>query len=129
MNVNIDTVIAKFVALRDDVDRIEKEAKEKKKPIEDAMATLSSALMKLCNDQGVKQFKSAAGTAFITTVSRCSAPGFEETLEHIKATGAYQLLNRAVNKTAVQEYINTHGQPPPGVKWDVAQEIQVRRAS
>lgn len=129
MTVDIEAAVRKYVELRDACERIDKETKERKAPLEVAMKTLESVLMKLCNDQGVTQFKTAAGTAFIQTVSRCSAPDFDATLKHIVDTGEFHLLNRSVNKTAVAEYIEKHEQPPPGVAWSVSREIQVRRPS
>src|SRR6266404_1579145 len=41
----------------------------------------------------------------------------------------WHLLNKAVNKTAVGEYIDQHQSPPPGVKWTAMKVIQVRKKS
>lgn len=127
-DIDIGAAITKYVELRDDLERIEKEAKLKKEPIAQAMETIASVLMKLANDQGVKSFKSAAGTAFIKATSRCGVGNWDETLKHIVENNAYNLLNRAVNKTAVEEYITAHEVPPPGVTWTVMNELQIRRA-
>lgn len=129
MSVDIEAVVRKYVECRDACERIDKETKGRKAPLEAAMKTLETVFMKLCNDQGVTQFKTDAGTAFIQTVTRCASPDFEATLKHIVDTGEFNLLNRSVNKTAVAEYIEKHEQPPPGVSWTVSREIQVRRPS
>ena len=37
------------------------------------------------------------------------------------------LLNKALNKTAVKEYIEVNKEPPPGVKYDSYRDLQWRR--
>lgn len=129
MSIDIEAVIKKYIELRDDIDRVEAEAKAKKAPLVAAMETLGNVLLKLSNDQGgVKSFKTNAGTAFRQTVTRASVQNSDEFFEHLKTTGDFHLLTKAVNKTAVQDYINTHERPPPGVGWTVMHEMQVRRS-
>jgi hypothetical protein len=126
--VNVDALIAKYIELRDAIDRIEKKAKEDVKPLEAAMETISSGLMDLMNRSGgLTQFKSAAGTAFIQKKTQCSIGDWTQTLPFIIENQQWQLLNKAVNKTAVEEYIARTETPPPGVKWVVMREVQVRR--
>jgi hypothetical protein len=128
MSVDIETIIQKYVALRDDIERVDAEAKAKKAPLVAAMETLGNVLLKLANDQGVTSFKTGAGTAFRQTVTRASVQNSDEFFEHLRASGDFHLLTKAVNKTAVQDYINTHEKPPPGVGWTVMHEMQVRRS-
>lgn len=126
--LDIGRLVQKFVELRDDLDRIDAEAKKKKEPVAAAMLMISGALMKLANDQGVASFKTSAGTAFIKTSSRCGVSNFEETLAHCQATGDFHLLTKGVSKTAVEEFITKNERPPPGVKYETFKEIQVRRS-
>lgn len=129
MSVDIETIIKKYIDLRDDLERIDAESKAKKAPVEAAMETLANVLLKLSNDQGgVKSFKTNSGIAFRQKVTRASVQNSDLLFEHVKATGDFHLLPKAVNKTAVQDYINTHEKPPPGVGWTVMHEMQVRRS-
>ena len=126
--VTIDTIVAKYVELRDGIDRIKAEAKAKVEVLERAQEQLESVLMKRAQAQGVSSFKTAAGTAFITTSAKCGVADWDAVLRYVEENRAYNLLNKAVNKTAVQEYINANEVPPPGVNWSVSKEIQVRRS-
>lgn len=127
MQVDINAIVAKYIKLRDAIDRINKEAKAKVADLEGAQKTLESVLMKLAQEQGVSSFKTDAGTAFIATKTHAGIADWARVVEYIEANKAWNLLNKAVNKTAVQEYINQHETPPPGVNWTTLQEIQVRR--
>lgn len=128
MTVDINGLVAKYVELRDGIERIDKKAKEDKAPLAKAMEAIESGLMKLMQDQGVKQLKTEAGTAFITQASHCGVENFDAVLADMKARDDFSLLNKAVSKNAVKEYIDKFERPPPGVKWTVMNEVQVRRS-
>ncbi len=100
------------------------------------------------NNGNMQQYKVASGDqAFFQAKTSAGVVNFEETLDyivevpplpgleaawaqikqHIRAAGNWNLLNKAVNKTAVGEYIETNNAPPPGVKWDSFRDLQWRR--
>jgi len=124
---NIGEIVKKYVELRDTKDRIAADAKAKTDPISVAMKTIETYLMKLSQDTGQTQFGTEFGTAFVTTKKGCNVTDWDATVEYIRTNGAFNLLNKAVNKTAVDEYIEKHGMPPPGVNWVVMKDIQIRR--
>lgn len=127
MQVDIDSIIKKYVELRDAIDAINAETKKKVAVLEEAQETISSVLMKLAKEQGVTSFKTESGTAFIATKDHAGVADWNRVIEYIQQHGAWNLLNKAVNKTAVKEYITKNETPPPGVNYTVMQEIQVRR--
>ncbi len=126
--IDINAIVQKYIDLRDAIDRINKEAKAKVAELESAQDTLASVLMKMAQEQGVSSFKTEAGTAFVATKTHAGIADWNRVVEYIDQNKAWNLLNKAVNKTAVQEFINKHETPPPGVNWTVVQEIQVRRS-
>jgi len=100
------------------------------------------------NTAGLQQYKIASGDqAFFQAKDSVSAGDFEATLDyivaapalpgfeimwngiltHIRKFGNWNLLNKAVNKTAVKEYIEVHKAPPPGVKYDSYRDLQWRK--
>lgn len=127
MQVDIDSIIKKYVELRDAIDAVNAEAKKKVAALEEAQETIASVLMKLAKEQGVTSFKTESGTAFVSTKDHVGISDWARTIEYIEQNKAWNLLNKAVNKTAVKEYIAQHEIPPPGVNYTVMQEIQVRR--
>lgn len=153
----IEQVIEKYLDLREQIDLINNETKTKLEPLNAAMKGIESYLMAVANQTGQTQFGTTHGTAFMTTQNQCGVDDFEATkkfmirdavaqvaytlagdytpseddinryvdlaMQHCK----WHLLNKAVNKIAVGEYIETEGKPPPGVKWTTMKVIQVRK--
>lgn len=125
----IDQIIDRYLGIREQIDAINADAKSKVEPLEKAKKILESHLMKVSNDTGQTQFGTANGTAFLTTVTRCGVSDWEATMRYIRENEAWNLLNKAVNKTAIGELIQQTGLPPPGVNWQSMKEIQIRRKS
>ena len=48
-------------------------------------------------------------------------------LDHVKENEAWELIERRVNKTAIKEFRDEHDDLPPGVSWNEAQVVNVRR--
>ena len=93
------------------------------------MKGIESYLMAVANNTGQTQLGTSQGTAFVTTSNHCGVEDWEAVKKYIAENGAWHLLNKAVSKTAVGEYIESDGKPPPGVKWTTMKVIQVRKKS
>jgi len=91
----------------------------------------------LSGDQAYFQTGTRAGVSEFEQVldfivAAPALPGFEEhwdtIKQHIRAEGNWNLLNRAVNKTAVSEHVEANnGAPPPGVKYETYRDLQWRK--
>jgi hypothetical protein len=127
-DVNLEQVIEKYIELRDHVERTMKAASEAVEPQKAAMKGIETYLMQVANATGQTKFGTKAGTAFVTTKTGCNVEEWDATLPWIQETGNWQMINKAVNKTAVGEYIEKNGSAPPGVRWTVMKDIQIRRA-
>jgi hypothetical protein len=124
---NIEEIIGKYIDLRDSIERETKALANKLAPSQAAMKTIETYLMKVTNETGQTKLGTKHGTAFVTTKTGCNVADWDLTLPFI-LNGNTHLLNKAVNKTAVGEYIEKNGQPPPGINWVVMKEIQIRRS-
>ena len=127
MKYPVDKLIAKYLELRQQKAAIEKEAKEKVSAIDESMSLLETALKAEAERQGVTSFKTGSGTAFLTTVDRASVADWGAVLDYIKQNDGYDLLNKAVNKTAVREFVEKNKVAPPGVNFTSAIGINVRK--
>lgn len=124
----IEEMIGKYIEFRDAVERETKALKAKIAPWEASMRTIETYLMGLSLKTGQTTFGTPSGTAYRTQKTACNVEDWEVTLPFI-INGNTHMLNKAVNKTAVGEYVAANGTPPPGVKWIVMEDIQVRRPS
>ena len=111
-----DELIGKYVELRDKLATLNKQAEEAAKPVKDAMSVIASYMLNLFNESGETSKKTERGTAFVKESTFIGVKDWPATLQHIRDNEAWEFLNRAVNKTAVKEYMKEHEElPPPGI--------------
>ena len=127
MAVKVDQVVAAYITLRNQKDRIEAETKEKVRGIKEKMIKLEGWLMRNADEQGVSSFKTDSGTAFVTSVDFAQVADWDEVLEFVKAHEAYDMLERRVSKRAVRDYIESNKAVPPGVNYGSKLEVNVRK--
>jgi hypothetical protein len=125
--MNIDDVIKAYVALRDKLDATVKRQKEEVAPIREQMGKIENWLQNQLQTQGLQNFKGASGTAFLKEVSSATVEDWDATLAFIKEQGAWELLERRVSKTVVEDFVESTGEIPPGVNLKRETVVQVRR--
>lgn len=125
--MNIDEVIKGYVELRDRLDARKKEQALELAPMREKMDKIEAWLQNQLQSQGLKNFKGTSGTAFLKEVSSATVQDWDATLEFIKSQGRWELLERRVSKTVVEDYAETTGEVPPGVELKRETIVQVRR--
>lgn len=121
-------LIARYIELRDEVAAIKKRAEAEIRPLNDFMQVIASKMLSDMNEAGESSKKTPAGTAFIKQADFCGVGDWDQVVDYIKENNAFELLNRAVNKSAVKEYMAEHDDvPPPGVNITLKNEVQFRK--
>lgn len=124
---SVDTVIAAYVKLRNEKERINNEAKAKTKVIDDRLKKLEAWMHLKMHQDGVNAFNTDAGTAYKTTVEHASVSDMNDFIEYVKANDAWDLLEKRVSKTGVRALLD-EGEPlPAGVNWYTSTAIHVRK--
>lgn len=67
------------------------------------------------------------GTAFLQNVTSVTTEDWDATLAWIKAQESWEFLEHRVSKTVVQDYMESTGEVPPGVRVSTEVEVRVRR--
>lgn len=89
---------------------------------------IETEFLRRFNERGIDSVSSRDfGVAYRTTRTSTSVADFEALLGHVKENEAWELIERRVNKTAVQEFVEEHGDLPPGVNMSSVQQINFRR--
>lgn len=101
-----ETMVEKFIALRDKVEAIKKRHTEELAPFNVAMGTLEGWMLAELHASGSESVKTAAGTFFQTTRTSVTCPRWSQTLEWIQEHEAWELLEARVNKTAAQAILD-----------------------
>jgi len=125
--MKIDDVIRTYVKLRDQKAAVEGEVKERVDQIKGKMAKLEAYLKEQMDAQGLTQFKSDHGTAFLTTTDFANVANWDEVLQFIKDTEAYDMLEKRISKTAVRGYMDQHKKVPPGITYGTKLDVNIRK--
>jgi hypothetical protein len=150
----VGEVIAKYFETEDEIKRLTDELDKQLKPLEEYQTARKAFCGKILTEQAGQNIKTAAGTAFFkkqefvnvadwdafvekellwpvakSLVMEGTPLSVEEFLEEIKASFPHELLNKAVNKTAVLEIMGEKREnvPPAGVSYVSKQVVQIHR--
>lgn len=127
MTLTVDNVIKKYMKLRGEKEAVEAEAKATVDVIKTNMAKLEAWLKAKLDADGLTSFKSAYGTAFLTTTDFASVDNWDAVLDFIKEQEAYDMLEKRVSKTAVRAYLEANKEVPPGVSYGTKLDINIRK--
>ena len=127
--IGIDSVVEKYITLRNRVKEIEAKAKEDMAEIKEKLAKLEAWLLSRAEKMGVDSFKTSAGTAFLQSSDRAQVVSWEDTLKFIQDNDAWQFLDHRVNKTAVREWMEQNGTVPPGVDYNTIVNVRIRKSA
>jgi hypothetical protein len=125
--VNLDAVVAKYVELRNKKKALEDSISEQIDEINANLTKLEAYLKVQMDGQGLTSVKSKHGTAFLTTSDYANVANWDDVLNFIITNNSFDLLNKAINKTAVRAYIDTHKAIPPGVNYGTKIEVSIRK--
>ena len=123
----VDAVIKTYLKLRGQKEAIEAEAKTKVKDRVAKLSKLESFLKIKADEQGVTQFKTEDGTAFLTTNDYAQVGDWDEVLSFIVKNEAYDLLEKRVSKYAVRGYIDANKAVPNGINYGTRISLSVRK--
>lgn len=127
MTITVDQAVSAYMKLRLKKAEIEAKIKDEVSQIDASMDKIETWIKEQADTLGVTSFKTKHGTAFLTTKDYANVENWDATLAFIKDTGAFDLLNKAVNKTAVRGYIEQNKAVPPGVNYGTKIEVNVRK--
>ena len=105
-------------------DRYEEEAK----PYKEGMQTIESLLGDEMNRLGGQAIKTAAGTAYRSTITSFRVADREMWLDWVFSNNQRDMLTSHVAKDAVKEFTETNAKPPPGLNMTLIYKINVRSA-
>ena len=127
MTVTVDSVIKKYMRLRDKKAAVEATVKEELDQIKANMAKLEAFLKVKLDADGLTSFKTDHGTAFLTTTAFANVEDWDAVLRFIREEEAFDMLEKRISKTAVRGYIEANKEVPPGVKYGTKLDINVRK--
>jgi len=127
VNPEADKWIHAYVALRDQLKKIDSEHEDRRKEYVETMAQLSARLQNFLESSGVDSAKTKAGTVYSSVRYTASLADPEAFMRFVIANNKFELLDRRANATAVRDYVEENNQLPPGANLSAIKTIGVRR--
>lgn len=125
--MTVDQVIEAYLKYRNKKEALEAEIKDQVKELKDKMAKLEAWIKTKADAEGVTSFKTANGTAFVTTNDYANVADWDAVLSFIKENDAYDMLEKRISKNAVRGYIEQRKEVPSGVNYGTRIDVNVRK--
>ncbi len=125
--VNVELRVEQYVKLRDLKAELKEKHDSELKPVNETMVMIEEELKSALQAVNATNMKTGAGTVSLTTKASASAADINAFWTWIITQGAFDMLDKKPNVTAITEYVKQHGVAPPGVNYSTYQGIGVRR--
>lgn len=122
------TLLKMFIALRDR--RAERKAAYQADDEGDRSKQdkIEIEFLRRFNERGIDNVSAReVGTAYKSTRASATVGDWDSLLGHVQENEAWELLERRVNKTAVEQFKAVNDDLPPGVNWAESQVVNFRR--
>jgi hypothetical protein len=122
-------VVPLYVRLRDRIKELEAEHKKELTPLKEKKDELDAWLLAELDRQKLQSVNVAGcGTVFKKKVVKVAVGDWDTAWNWMRENQRFDMLNHAVNKTAVVAYVEEHQAPPPGVSYSAMFDVEVNRA-
>jgi hypothetical protein len=120
--------VGQFVVIRDKLRAMDDAHSAAKKPFQDLSNEISGVLQAIMDATGATSIATPEGTCYKTTRYNASLADPDAFMKFVKENDLFDLMDRKANATAVREYTEEKGAPPPGVNLTAISTVGVRRA-
>ena len=124
---DINVRIAQYVGLRDKIKALDDAHKEKMKPFREMLETLGGVLLDHLKNQAADSVSTPSGTVYKTVKNSASIADGTAFWNFVVENNEWDLIDKKANVSAVQDFIEAHSSPPPGVNFSSVITVGVRR--
>ena len=125
--VDVEKRVEQFIKLRDLKAELVERHKDELKPVTETMEMIKEELKGALNAVNATNMKTQVGTVSLTIKASASAADINAFWTWVITQGAFDMLDKKPNVTAITEYVKQNGVAPPGVNYSTYQDIGVRR--
>lgn len=126
--MDITTLVEKYLKIRDKKAELKAKFTKDTEALDHALEVAENAILAFFNEHGMDSASCANGTAYKSTRTSATVADWDAALEFIKTGERWEMLERRVSKAAVEAYVESEGDLPPGVNWKADVTINVRRS-
>lgn len=124
----LNIMVEQYIKLRDTKAQLKAEFAKRTGPLQEAMDKLEGAILAHMNATGIESCRTSAGTAYKATDCKATVADWDVVLAYIREHGLWHMLEKRVSKNAVEEFVETNNDLPPGVNYTAEVVVNVRRS-
>lgn len=128
MAAKLEQLIEKYLQLRDKKKVFKEEYDAKVAALDEAMSRIENFMLAEMQKSGLKNLPTGAGTAYMSTRTSATVADWDALLGFVRQNDLWTMLEKRVNKTAVDEYVAANDDLPPGVNITQAVVVNIRRS-
>ena len=125
---DVAELVAGYVKLRDKKKAMDDAHKAKIASLVDVMDQIEARLRQHLNDTNAESIRTDAGTAYSSVKTSVRVVDSEVFRAFVEDHGAWAMLDARANKTAVDAYLDEHGELPPGLDVTRIRTVNIRRS-
>jgi hypothetical protein len=130
MAYDADKLVAVYIKMRDERDRMTREYEDKVATLKEQMDIIEQALLELCKANGQDGGKTKHGSFTRTVRTRYWTNDWAAMHRFIREHDALELMEQRVHQTNMKQFLTEHPQLlPEGLNVDSRYAITVRRAT
>lgn len=126
-DINFAKRIDQYVRLRDKIKKMKENFDAELEPFATALEQLNNMILDHLNKVNSDSVATPMGTAYRTAKKSASLADPDLFMNYVITQGAWDLLDRKANVTAVEDFITNNKSPPPGVNFSKVFVAGVRR--
>lgn len=126
--MKLDKIVERYVQLRDKKAEMKAAYEASVADLTSAMNRLEGAILQTLNEQGVESVRTEAGTAMKIRSTSATVADWDSLLGFVQQNERWDMLEKRVSKTAVEQYRAANDDLPPGINYKEAITIGIRRA-
>lgn len=125
----VDKRVAKYVKLRDERAAVNKEATTYDALYKETLRVIENSMLADAHAQGVKGFKTEAGTTYVEEKLSASIADENVFFEFVRQQGDLDFFERRISINHIKEWSKDHdGAMPPGLNYFRELTVKVRRS-
>lgn len=125
--VDVEKRVGQYVKLRDLKAELKEKHDAEMKPINDTLEMIKDEFKQVLASNNASNIKTAEGTVSLLQKCSASAADINAFWTWVITQGAFDMLDKKPNVTAITEYVKQNGVAPPGVNYSTFTDIGVRR--
>ena len=126
-DLNNEELVKLYIALRDRRSTRKRAYEMEDESDKGKQEKIEGILLHRFQEGGMESVRTAHGTAYKGTKTSCSCADRQMFFEFVKDNELFDLLEARPAKTVVDQYVEAHGELPPGINYSQTVVVKVRR--